>query len=258
MDSVSVVSAAVAVIGAVLTGFFGYWQQRRLHARTERNFMERYRSSLALAAYDLQSRLYNVLRGHVIDQTSAVGHAGYLTLFLSHGTPAEAAYARRSTVFVLAEYLGWAEILRRDIQFLNLGRSHTNRKIMRKLGQVGELVGRVSQTGNELRVFRAHQRAIGELMVHPDSVPGQRWCLGYAEFCRRLDHDEGFVPWFAHLLDDVDRLAVDPAPAMARLQALQNALVELIDLLDPAAVQLPRNRRKFDLATQLIDAQNQP
>ncbi|QKW51593.1 hypothetical protein HUT08_21055 [Streptomyces buecherae] len=249
MDSVSVVSAVVAVVGAGLTGLLGYWQQRRLNARTERNYMERYGSSLALAAYDLQSRIYNILRGHVVDHTPALGYSGYLTTFLTHGTPAEAEYARRSTVFVLAEYLGWAEILRRDIQFLNLGGSRTNRRIMRQLGEVSTLVGRISETSDELRVFRAHQRAIGELMVHPDSVPGQRWCLGYAEFCRRLDQDEVFRAWFTHLLADVDRLAVDPTPALARLEALQNALVQLVDLLDPAAVQLPHNRQRFRLAT---------
>ncbi|MFD3655232.1 hypothetical protein [Streptomyces sp. NPDC058620] len=37
---------------------------------------------------------------------------------------------RRSTVFVLAECLGWVEILRRDIQFRDLGRSRVIRQIM--------------------------------------------------------------------------------------------------------------------------------
>lgn len=36
----------------------------------------------------------------------------------------------RSTVFVLAGYLGRVEILRRDIQFLGLGRSRVNTQIM--------------------------------------------------------------------------------------------------------------------------------
>ncbi|MFT2016396.1 hypothetical protein ACMA1D_11210 [Streptomyces sp. 796.1] len=252
MDSVSLVSAVVAVAGAAMTGLLGYWQQRRLHARTERNYMERYSSSLALAAYDLQSRLYNILNGHVIDR-SGRSYGGYLTSFLVRGSAEEAEHVRRSTAFVFAEYLGWAEILRRDIQFLNLGGSRGNRRIMRQLGQISTSLGRISPTSNELRVFRSHQRAIGELMVHPDSASGQRWCLGYAEFCRRLDQDEVFRSWFAPLLADVDRLAADATPALARLEKWQNELVELVDLLDPSAVLIPSHRSKFRLSDRLSD-----
>ena len=99
VDSVSMVSALVALLGAGTAAFFGYWQQRRL---------------------------YNILHGQVLDRAPG-NDAGYLTAFLGRGTPAEAEYARRSTVFVLAEYLAWAEVLRRDVQFLNMGGSRVNR-----------------------------------------------------------------------------------------------------------------------------------
>jgi len=134
----------------------------------------------------------------VVDRSPGPGN-GYLTAFLVRGTPDEAEYARRSTVFVLAEYLAWAEVLRRDIQFLNLGSSRVNRKVMGQVSRVSADISQISATGNELRLFRAQQRAIGELMVHPDSAPGQRWCLGYAEFCQRLDQDDAFRAWFAGL-----------------------------------------------------------
>ncbi len=210
--------------------------------------MERYSASLAWAAFDLQSRLYNILRGQVVDRLPGPG-SGYLTEFLSRGTPAEAEYARRSTVFVLAEYLAWAEVLRRDIQFLNLGGSRINRKIMGQISLISADISDTSQTSNELRLFRAHQRAIGELMVHPDSGHGQRWCLGYAEFCQRLDHDEAFASWFTGLLADVDRLAADAVPAVPRLQKIQNDLVALVDLLDPNAVRFPQFRQAFNDGT---------
>ena len=251
------VSAVVAVAGAGLAAFFSYWQQRRLSAWEKHNYMERYGASLAWAVFDLQSRLYNILHGQVVDRAPG-DDVGYLTAYLGRGTPAEAEYARRSTVFVLAEYLAWAEVLRRDIQFLNLGGSRTNRKIMGQISRISAGISDIYSTSNELRLFRAHQRAIGELMVHPDSEPGRRWCLGYAEFCQRLDHDETFLAWFEGLLGDVDRLAADTVPAVPRLQKIQNDLVALIDLLDPKAVRFPQFRRAFDSATHVVHAPPPP
>ena len=135
MDSVSIVSAVVALAGAGLAAFFSYWQQRRLSVWEKHNYMDRYGASLAWAVFDLQSRLYNILHGQVVDRSPGPD-VGYLTAFLVRGTPAEAEYARRSTVFVLAEYLAWAEVLRRDIQFLNLGSSRVNRKVMGQVSRV--------------------------------------------------------------------------------------------------------------------------
>lgn len=103
-----------------------------------------------------------------------------------------------------------------------------------------------SATSNELRMFHAHQRAVGEVMVHPDGEPGRRRCLGYAEFSLRLDTDTVFRAWFIDLMADVDRIAANVLPAVPRLKALQHELVALIELLDPDRVQFPRFRDSFD------------
>ncbi|MEW2547916.1 hypothetical protein AB0910_19445 [Streptomyces sp. NPDC047002] len=245
MDVVSWVSAGVALAGAAVTAVLGYWQQQRLRTMEQRSLMDAYGASLAWAAYDLQTRVFNILRGYAVDRAPG-GHAGYLTAFLLGGTPQEAEYARRSTVFVLAEYLGWVEILRRDVQFLDLGSSATNRSVMAQISTVGHALSRIGPHGNELRLFRAEQRAVGELMVHPDGEPPRRRCLGFAEFCARLDRDEEFRGWFGRLLDDVDALAADTGPAVARLTEVQYQLVALLDLLDPRAERFPQFREVFD------------
>lgn len=245
MSVLPVVSALVALACAVTTAVLGYWQQRRLRALDQRNLMDAYGASLAWAAFDLQTRLFNILNGHAIDRAPGSG-SGFVTAFLIRGNEQEAEFVRRSTVFVLAEYLGWVEILRRDVRFLDLGRSRTNREIMAKVLQVGAALSKITPDGNELRLFRAHQRAIGELMVHPDGEPGQRRCLGYAEFCAYLDADPAFRGWFERLLADVDRLAVDTAAAVPRLQDVQRQLIGLLDLLDPAAERFPSFREVFD------------
>jgi hypothetical protein len=138
------------------------------------------------------------------------------------------------------------EILRRDVQFLDLGRSHTNQDVMVKISEVGSALNRTSSDSNELRLFRAQQRAIGELMVHPEGEPGQRRCLGYAEFSAKLDTDDGFRCWFQQLLADIDRLAEDTGPAVLRLQGIQQQLIALIELLDPKSERFPHFRQAFD------------
>ncbi|MBC2908196.1 hypothetical protein [Streptomyces cupreus] len=232
MDTLTWISAAVALASAAATVLLGYWQQRRIAAVERLNYMDRYGASLAWAAFDLQSRLFNILGGR------------YLTLFLVHGTREDAELARRSTVFVIAEYLGWVEILRRDVQFLDLGSSGSNRQVMTQLSQIAETFNRSTARHDELRLFRIQQRAIGSVMIHPNGEPGRRRCLDYAEFCERLDTDSRFTAWFSELLADVDVIAADIAPAEQRLQALQRQLVELINLLDPDAIRFPQFHRQ--------------
>ncbi|GAA3855588.1 hypothetical protein [Streptomyces sedi] len=243
MSLVTWVSAGVALGSAALTGVLGYWAQRRLRGAEERSLMATYGMSLAWAAYDLQSRFFNILRGHQIDQEPGTSN-GFVEAFLRRGSERERAYVRRSTVFVIAEYLGWVEILRRDVRFLDLGPSRTNREVMTRIFAVDKAFNRTKDS-DAFRLFRGHQRAIGELMIHPEGGPGERRCLGYAEFSARLDDDAEFRRWFDGLLADVDGLVGGTGPAVERLTAIQHALVELIELLDPKAQRLPRFRDRF-------------
>ncbi|WP_097231623.1 hypothetical protein [Streptomyces zhaozhouensis] len=243
MSLVTWVSAGVALGSAALTGVLGYWAQRRLRGAEERSLMATYGMSLAWAAYDLQSRFFNILRGQQIDEAPGVS-GGFVDAFLRRGDAEERAYARRSTVFVIAEYLGWVEILRRDVRFLDLGPSRTNRAVMARIFDVDKAFNRTAGS-DAFRLFRGHQRAIGELMIHPEGGPGERRCLGFAEFSARLDGDEEFRRWFDGLLADVDGLAEETRPAVARLTEIQHALIDLIELLDPKGQRMPRFRARF-------------
>jgi hypothetical protein len=71
-----------------------------------------------------------------------------------------------------------------------------------------------------------------------NSASGDLACIGYAEFCARMDADPAFAQWFARLATHIDQLAaVDQWNP--RLVALQNNLVELINLLDPESIRFP-------------------
>ena len=68
----------------------------------DRELVRAYRNPLLRAAYDLQSRIWNV-------------HGG----FRGRGDT-EQDYVVTNTLYVLAEFFGWLEIVRRELQFLDL------------------------------------------------------------------------------------------------------------------------------------------
>jgi hypothetical protein len=171
----------------------------------------------------------------------------FLLRYLQRGSSAEQEYACQNTMFVLAEYLGWVEILRRGVQFLDLGDVQRNQQLTERL----EAISAVLSTDHgfratTFRVFRGQQRAMGELMMDP-APPGDgapfRQCIGYAAFTARLEQEPNFARWFAHLDQDVRQLASNPSPHDDRLVALQHALMDLIDFLDDPPVRFPKEQR---------------
>jgi len=193
----------------------------------------RYRDPLLGAAFDLQSRIYNIL---------VLGFSGYLT----SGDRGEESYAVNSTLFLIAQYFGWTEALRRGVQFLDLGEVERTQQLVRQLEEVRSTLSTHRMPGT-FRIFRAEQRAIGELMyeIGPEDRSGAMlWqCRGYASFCSLLERDAAFASWFARLDRDVRELATDLKPARTRLIALQNALIDLIDFLDDPPMRVPSDSR---------------
>jgi hypothetical protein len=200
--------------------------------RLEReDVMSRYREPILRSAIDLQSRLYN------IDQNRFLN-----TYFNTSDT--ERSYALRSTLYVFAEYLGWVEILRREVQFLDLGQLEANQRLARLLETIATTM-LTHQHPTSLRLFRGEQRAIGEIMLVPrqGGGPTQYECLGFAAFTEKLE-DESFAKWFANLERDVEALAKSDDARDTRLRSLQHSLIDLIDFLDPNQARLPGHRRK--------------
>ncbi|MGH8898352.1 MAG: hypothetical protein ACRDZ4_15360 [Egibacteraceae bacterium] len=252
---VSLVTAAVALASALLSvvlssraakataRFQHELELRRRRASKEelvQELMARYREPLVRAAFDLQSRIFNIVR------------QGFLVKYCADGTEGEREYAVRNTVFVLAEYLGWVEILRREVQFLDLGDVERNRRLVEWLEAVSDILStdrRITDPG--FRLFRGQQRALGELMIEPiewtragaKDEPARGRCMGYAAFVAKLETEPSFARWFDKLEADVERLAADPASAGERLIPLQQALIDLIDFLDDPPARFPVAQR---------------
>lgn len=214
---------------------------REAQASEAARLVAKYRDPLLRSAYDLQSRIYNIYQ------------RGF------RGGANDEGYFRDNTLYVLAEFLGWLEILRREMQFLDLGAEETTRKLRLCLERIqGVMASRLgslsaSDSDDELYVYRGQQRAIGEIMTArighagagagagagADTVAVGRHleCIGYATFVS-LQNQPDFAKWFTRLGGAVTRLP-DQWPRPERWVLLQQALIDLIDLLDPDELRFP-------------------
>jgi hypothetical protein len=207
-------------------------EERRAKTKAEllAELMARYRDPLLQTAFDLQSRIYNIVE------------QGFLQTHYCNGTDSTKEYARENTLYVLADYLGWVEILRREVRFLDLGDEVANRAWTERLVAV-RITLLSDRFSPRFRIFNGQQRAIGEIMIKADDDERPE-TVGYAGFLACQQKPE-FDRWFADLRADIDALANEPkAGHEERLVALQGALVDLIDLLDPNQVRIQSSERR--------------
>ncbi len=237
----AVVSGLLAIVGVLI----GLQVQRRVeryrHGLNEeqrsRALVQRHQEPLARAAYDLQSRLYNIV------------HEGFLGTYSRSPPNSTTAYALESTVWLLAQYLGWVEIVRREAQFLRVPKRAGRRRLQERIDAVTHSLASDRQVGDPLfRVFRGEQRAIGEVMItegqDAEGRPRQD-CLGYAAFTsayQRTDSPQRI--WCEALFKAVKTLAEEPSHT-ERAIAVQRALVDLIDEIDTDMERFPSARNKL-------------
>lgn len=238
---VAVASAVLALTSAVTVEVIRRRANERIEETRKRDEIEReartrgaqlaelvrsYEQPLLSSAYDLQSRLFNIHRGF-------------------RGRRDEDDYFRSNTLYVIAEFFGWLEIVRREMQFLDLGKDGDSARLKAALDRVQDAFAATSRRSDHLYVYRGQQRAIGELMIVEldDPVrPGRRSiCMGYATFAERYTAPP-LAPWLARI--DA-RVADLTGPDLARLVEVQHALIDLIDIVDPAHVRFPANRDKI-------------
>lgn len=169
--------------------------------------LKRYREPLAAAAFDLQSRLYNILRMDFLEKFSGEERGEE---------------ALTTTLFRLAQYFGWTEILRRDIQFLSFPEDEHTKRVASLQSQIARCF-LTDEHGPELMIWNDEQRALGEVMIVEEH--GKVLCMGYARF--RSDHDGVFAPWRERLRTELSGTRVRD-----RLREVQHLLCQLVETLD--------------------------
>jgi hypothetical protein len=174
--------------------------------------MTQFREPLAAAAFDLQSRLYNILELSFFEKFG--------------GDHARCELAEMTTLFRMAQFFGWTEILRREIQFLSFPDDAETTLVIELQGKIASAF-LTSDLGHVLMVWGDEQRAIGERMIveEHDKV----LCMGFARF--RDEYEARFSSTCDHLRGEFQDEAARP-----RMCQLQHLLCDLVEVLDTRRV----------------------
>ncbi|MGP0031652.1 MAG: hypothetical protein ACLPVF_14240 [Acidimicrobiales bacterium] len=195
-----------------------------------------FRMPLLAAASDLQARLYNIRK------------QDFLTRFADGiSTRSRPDYAVENTLYLIGQYLCYAEIIRRGLLFLDPSDRHRQHALVEQIEQVRNIFSDSKIAEPTLCLFRGEQRAVGEVMlIETNAAPGhsRRWdCVGYATFVGLLDQEE-VAQWFQHLREDIAILQKDLEGHDGRLVLLQHALIDLVLLIDPGGEHVSTNLRE--------------
>ena len=185
----------------------------------------KYKEPLASAAYDLQSRLYNIL------------HLDFVQRFICTGSDRERGYAIDNTCFLFGQYMCWSELARREIQFINLGKDVETKALLHLQGDIARVWG-TDNADSMLRLFAGEQRALGEELIISDGSVSR--CIGYGAFLKRCPEETGLM---VLLRAEIASLETTLPRATPRLKAVQNALIDLLEQLDPDCIRFPSHRR---------------
>ncbi|KAF9059959.1 hypothetical protein BDP27DRAFT_438773 [Rhodocollybia butyracea] len=234
VDIVSIVVAVVALLGtvaqAVLAGWFEMHSEEKKRLESLRATFSKYHDPLHLAASDLSMQITKIIHN---DSTSSATWSDQVRM-----------YNIMHTSFVFAQFFAWANILRRDTEFL---RPRT------KSGSAGtDIIVLLARIRSVLRsgfteqflIATGIQSAIGEIATAPESPDGkgQLRCIGFATFCEKWRREADFKDWFDPVVLGLEAMAgsdvltnEDRARPNGRLRLwiIQHLLSDLIDILDP-------------------------
>lgn len=215
------VAALVAGVVSVLVTFGRVaWEARQakqLVRLAARERLDRFRAPLLAAVDDLGRRVNNVRND---------GFLAYLGVEDRRDT------ALLGTLFRLAQYLGWVEIIYGRSDRLRFGSDRATRAVAETIGDIGWILAadefdRTDEsdfTTSRLMLWREEQRAIGEFMRLDGDEPG---CIGFGTFADK--YEVSFSRWFASFSS---QLKDKSAPGTNRLAELHRVLARLVRQLD--------------------------
>jgi hypothetical protein len=223
MDTALVI-ALIALAGSILSTAATVFGAPALAARREaKAVLATHREPVLAAAYELQSRLHNILSNRFVEDFILGSKAGKQDAAVS------------STLYVFAQFFGWLEIIRRQVQFLRFPKDAETREVSRILFDIGETF-LSSEDGRQFMIWRVEQRGLGERMIV--TVDGKPACMGYAQF---LDHRATMEEWLGPLERDLKEIGEG---GRERLTKIQHLLLELVEKLDEDRTRYPFTMEK--------------
>jgi hypothetical protein len=232
----TVLPVLISTIGAIVSVTISRRTARIERLSAAEELATRFREPLLYAVFNLETRIYNIVE------------LDFLGRFLGEdNTDSEKEYAVLNTMYVFAQFFCWAEIMRREAQFIDPRNDRRNRAYRTGLEAVYDTIAdSIVIQEKYFRLFRGEQRALGEVMLVPTeaSKPGfPRWeCMTYPSFVQSLT-DEQMARWFRSLREDIEEARKDVKKYGGRLRLIHDRLMDVVDILDPDGWRVPSRLR---------------
>jgi hypothetical protein len=245
----AIIGASAGLCTTLLTLFAARRREKRQQRLNAEQVLARYRDPLITATFHLQQRLFNILRtdgddirGYLHrpelardtlkDRPDPNYRKVLLQRVLPRGRPRrreDSSWTYRrlavsSTLYRVAEYLAWTEILRVEVQFMNFRRRRDSRIVHALIGDISRSLAD-DRHGRHFMLWYEEQRAIGEEMMIRDNDVLR--CIGYSRFTS--EYQEKFDRWFA----DFAAQLMDSEVPEQRLKRVFDLLLRLGKALDP-------------------------
>jgi hypothetical protein len=190
--------------------------------------MDKYRGPLVHAAYDLQSRIFNLVNQNVVD----------LYFFEGQGDSSDKEYFLKNTLYLIAQYFAWTEIIRKEIQFIEFNDAKTSQNLSDLQDEIYS-IWQFTTCNDSLNIWAGEQRGIGELLLQEKD--SHYTCIGYSKFLKLVS--KGEEPLLIQLEAKINGYLNSQDRSSVRLVKLQNALIDLLEFLDADCVRFPKDKR---------------
>ena len=232
---VATLGAFASVIAAFVSGAITLRAQSAAAKESNYKRLLNLEEPLLQAAFDLQSRIANI----------------YECCFFSFHEPDRERYrlyTEESTIYRIAQYFCYVEILRKESLYVNLTKPREIKKTLSLLHHIERAWSSDKIHGEELRIFADEQRYIGECLFCEKD--GKLSCMNYRDFIKLWSRKEDVI--LDEIRADVRKIAGDASYRIAshRMVKVQNLLIDLIEARDNPHSRFPADKLKKIILTE--------
>jgi len=202
----------------------------------------RYRDPIILAALELCHRMDEILKDYspsFLNSDNLKQQIKFMTIYTAEDLYFQQ-YKLISTIYRFCAFLGWLELYRQEVTFLDSGRNRVNLRLESCINHIREDLadGQINMADDwnhwkDGLIFREEQRAIGDAMI---CGTGQsRSIMGYGSFYKLLDTTSGTIAftWIEIVQEFLCNHGTHQQDFReARFRRLVVHLIDLIELLD--------------------------